>query len=778
MRNFLSVVRRFKTAVVLNILGLSLAFAAFILIVMQLLYDWTFNRSVKQADCIYRVDLVDADRGQMAIISRPLAEAFIQSSPHIQAGMIWYASINDMRFTVERGGSNLHFSELSLRVMPSFPDVFALDMVEGDAHALNVSDQGLIPESMARKLFGSQSAIGQCLRSGEDCLTVGGVYRDFAANSSVPNCIYYPLGDKDKNVWNNWNYSLFIRVDNPKNASGLVDNFMQTQKEIMESLQGVTIRLEPLTGLHFSEPALYDLVPKTSWQTFWLLMTIALVIVVIASINYINFSISMTPIRIRSINTQKILGSPTGEIRRLLIAEAVVVALLSFALSLLWVHWAGDSFLAELVSVDMALTNHLPLLGVTALLALFTGLLAGIYPSFYMTSFQPALVLKGSFGLSPAGRKLRALLISIQYVASFSLIIAALFMYLQNRYMHRSSLGYDREQLIVCHIGGSKAQKRYEALREQLRHYSEIEAVTYANDLLSSRDQYMNWGREYHDKAINYQVIAVEPDFLRVMGISVTEGRDFRPEDALTAHGAYIFNESARKKYAIQLDAIYDTPIVGFMPDVKYASFRMEMSPMCFMVVGKNMFNSPVERWRWNNNLYVQVKAGSNLFAAMDHVEKTLRSFDGDYSFDVRLFDEVLDRVYRKEANMSRLIGLFSIVAVFISIVGVFGLVMFDSEYRRKEIGIRRVFGSSTRQMLIRFNRVYFRMLMVCFVIAVPPAWYGVDRWLENFAYQTPMYLWVYLVAFLLVALITIVTVTVQNWHAAHANPVDSIKSL
>ena len=783
LRNFISIMRRFKVAMTLNMLGLSAAFAAFIIIIMQLQYDCTFDRSVKQADCIFRVDVVDPERGQMAIMSRPFAEAFTQSSPHILAGMICDIRREEAFFTIEREGKILNYQEVSHKVSPGFADVFGPEMVEGDAHALDVRNQGLIPESLARKFFGNQSAIGQCLQMEEDCLIVGGVYRDFPENSSMGNCIYYSMGNENRHSWNNMNYSFYIRVDRPENAAGLIENFKEKNKEAMAVLWNGSddfsvLRLEPLNGLHFRGQILYDSIPKTSWQTVWVLMAIAVIIVMIAGINYTNFSTSLTPMRIKSINTQKILGSPTKEIRMLLMLEAMLVALLSYGLSLIWVELAGKSFLAELVSADMALMNHLYLLGGTALLALLTGLLAGIYPSYYMTSFQPALVLKGSFGLSPAGRKLRSLLISIQFVSSFALIIGALFMFLQNRYMRNSSLGYDRDQLIVCPIAGSQARESYQSLRQQLLNFSGIEEVTYAGNILSSQDQYMNWGRGFKGEEISFQVLPVEANFLQVMGIDVTEGRDFREADHLSTAGVYIFNESARQKYQMELDdMIDDSPIVGFMPDVKFASFRMEVTPMCFYVLGKTMFGNPCEVWFWNNYLYVQVKAGSDMFAAMEYVEKTLQTFDKEYPFHVRFFDEVLDSVYRNETNMGKLITLFSLVAVFISIVGVFGLVMFDSEYRKKEIGIRRVMGASIIEILMMFNSIYLRIMLICFVIATPLAWYGVSRWLENFAYKTPMYLWVYGVAFLLVSIVTLLTVTFQNWHTATANPVDSIKN-
>ena len=233
----------------------------------------------------------------------------------------------------------------------------------------------------------------------------------------------------------------------------------------------------------------------------------------------------------------------------------------------------------------------------------------------------------------------------------------------------------------------------------------------------------------------------------------------------------------ARKKYNLELNTIVGSgnemdngEIIGFVPDIKFASFRTAINPMTFYVWGTdNWGNQP-------NWAYIKLKAGTNLRAAMSHIHSTLAGFDTDYPFEVRFYDEVLQQLYEKETSLSSLISLFSLLAIFISIVGVFGLVVFDSECRRKEIGIRKVLGASSMGIIVMFNKAYFRILVICFVIAAPLAWYAVHRWLENFAYKTPMYWWVYLLAFAAVGIITVCTVTFQNWRVATANPVKAIK--
>lgn len=789
IRNFISVLRRFKMATILNILGLSVAFAAFMVIMMQVDYDKNFDTFHKNADNIYRVEFQWDKESTQAVLSRPMANVFMNFSPHIVAGAVTSPFYNETFYSVDKGIEKSTYMEPTMIVDPSFTDVFDFDILDGSVDALKEPGKVLVPESLARKIFGEESAVGKQITAKESKgllvgffttpegnYTIGGIYKDLPLNSIIRNAIFLKMDEKaDLHNWGNSSYNFYVRLDHPESAKDLVSDFLVYYKknELGKNMSWYSgepnFRLTRLPDVHYATDVTFDMTPKSSRQTVLVLIAISLVILIIAGINFTNFSTALTPMRVKSINTQKVLGSSDGVLRFSLLMEAVCISTVAYLLALWMVHMAGNSTIAKLVDADMSLFAHPLLLSATALIALLTGLLAGLYPSYYMTSFSPALVLKGSFGLSPAGRRLRNVLICIQFIVSFTLIIGSMFMSLQNRFMQNSPLGYDKDQIIVTNLT-APVLKSSDAFRSSLKTFSGIEDVTYGEFMLSSQDQYMEWGRELKGENIQFQCMPIDPSFLKVMNIPVTEGRDFREEDALTAEGAFIFNERARNLYDISLgDKIDGANIVGFIPDIKFASFRTEVTPMAFYVRGKGYGGGA-------DYAYIKVKGDSNLQAAMAHVKSVLNEIHPDYPFNVKFFDQVLNTLYEKEENLSSLITLFSLIAVFISMVGVFGLVVFDSQYRKKEIGIRKIMGSTTSEILIMFNKTYIYILCICFALAAPVAYYAIHKWLENFALKTPVYWWVFMLAFLLVFCLTILTVTFQNWRVANENPVYSIK--
>ena len=785
LRNLMRIFRRFRTAMILNILGLAVAFTAFMLLMMQWNYDRQFDRNDPNADRIFRID-AQWDAGRAALTCGPYGFAFMQSSPHIVGGCLLYALPGDESFTIEENGQRRVFKDKLHKVTSGLTKVFHFDLVEGDANALEASDKILIPESTARRWFGQAAATGRLVKLGDNrAMTVGGVYRDFPGNCSLGNSVYVAVRDNesDLRVWTSFNYTCYIRLDqdNTADAQALVDAFAENNQDFL-NFQKENGKMEmvaiALPDIHTFEPLLFDPTPRTSLATMFLLFSIAIVILLIAAINYTNFSTALSPMRIRNVNTQKIFGASQASLRGALLAEAVIICLGAFLLGVLLLWGLQDYNLNQLIQADIRPEAHLPLIGLTALIALAIGLIAGLYPAYYTTSFAPALVLKGSFGLSPKGRMLRNLLMSFQFIASFALVIGALCMFLQNRYAQTMPLGFDKEWLVTSDIDKLVSSKR-QVLEERLKQHPEVAGVAFSEmSFYGDNDNYAKWGRELKGKAISFDVLVVSPSFPKVIGIPVVEGRDFREEDSQRGNGCFIFNQMAQDLYDIQVgDKLYAEEVIGITDNFHYTSMRRGISPMAFYAYGKNNGNTDELANQLYTNVYVRMNAGTDPTTAIQILRTELDTLSPGYPFDIRPFDEQLERAYKNEQRLATLISLFSLLAVLISIAGVFGLVVFDSEYRRKEIGIRRVMGASVGNILLMFNKSYLWILLVCFIIACPIAWYAVNEWLQSFAYRVPSYWWIFPVALLIVGSVTLLTVTYQNWHAANENPVNSLKS-
>ena len=778
IRNFSHTFRRFFTASILNILGLSIAFASFFVIMTQVDYDYNFNKGYKDYEKIFRIEInPNPDSGWQLWTPRPLCEQLQSASPYIKS----ISQVESYQSEDEYEVNGNLFKATTCTGFGNFLETFQPEMINGSADALNQPKTVLLSESTAKKFFGTTDVIGQTIFRGKqadnNAWTIGGVYKDYPENSQIRNWVMMPKeADTDKGNWKNWNYICYMRLESPSAAPEIeklilqifVKNFPELEQE---SDISQFIRLTPLVDAHFSTVGNKSASSRT---TLYLLICVSFLIVIIATINFMNFSLAETPMRIKSINTQKVLGATTRSLRLTLITEAMFISFIAFILALIWVAILKDFGLQELVNARLTITEHPMLLLATFGLSLLMGLMAGLYPSYYVTSFPPALALKGSFGLSPQGRILRTALVCIQFFVAYMLIIGVGIMYLQSRYIRTSDYGYDKDVIITGNMT-TETQAQNDAVVNDLSRIPGVKGVAFSMFILSSADNYMNWAMDDNNTVVRFDVMPVDYHFLDVMGIHITEGRNFKPGDG----DVYIFNEATRKKYPwlkVGQTAPDDHLIVGFCENIKYSSFRNDdnTQPMAFFIYGKNF-----ERigHQWQQTINIRVSAGVNKIAIIQSLQKTMEKFTPGHDFNFRFMDEVLDANYRNELRFTKQILLFSLIAIAISLTGVFGLTMFESEYRRKEIGIRKIMGSSTRQILYMFNRRYILILTGCFIVAAPFGWWIGQHWLQGFAEKTPVTPWIFILSFLLVTLITMTTITVQSWKNANENPVNSIKT-
>ena len=779
LRNFITILKRFKTASILNVLGLSTAFAAFLIILMQVRYEQSFDKFHSKAERIYRLEAQDEEAGRTlyaCILSRPQIEEFAASSPHIAAGALT-ENQDEVYLTVEQGDHPTGMREQMVLCTPELAQIFDFAMLEGDTTALRTPDQVLIPQSMARRMFGHRPAYGAQITYGSERLTVGGVYRDFPRNTQIHNALYRNMGKRFANQRGMWAFKGYILLDRAANKQQVVDNYMKNYVAPHPDQRQKDYRLTLLSDVYYTNDS-EDMTPQTHGDKAQtrLLLIVAFLVIAIAAINFVNFATALTPMRIKSINTQKVLGSPNSHLRWGLILEAVGISLIAYLIALIIVYLLSVSAFATLITADMTLQANGHLLLLTAGVALAIGFIAGSYPAWYITSFPPALVLKGSFGLSPKGRKFRTVLISIQFIVSIILIISLLFVKLQTRYMKTTPTGYDRDNIAVVKLSLEIAKTQTEVLSNRLKEYAAVEDVTFAHQLLGGSDDYMGWGRRYKDGDIHFNAFPVSPDFLKFMRIHIAEGRDFNASDLLKpdSEGTLVINRTMQQEYGLELGDIIlrNMEVVGIIDDINYTSMRKPIEAQVF-VLQPDMFKYKMPL----SVCYVRLRPGTDLPVAVEQIKKTVASLDPAYPTDVRFFDNVLDTLYKNELRLDRQITLFSLLAIIISIIGVFGLVIFDTQYRRGEIGVRKVFGATVGEILAMFNKTYVRIIAVCFVIASPIAYYEVSLWLKNFASRTPVHIWVFAAALLIVLSITLLTVTLQSYKAATENPANAVKS-
>ena len=790
IRNFTSMFRKFVSASLLNLLGLSLAFASFFVIMTQVSYDLGYNKSFTEHEKLFRLTmkLGPGMEDYGVTLPRPLVEQLAAASPHIKG------------YGIEEGWTRidqflLGDQEYSLNLVygiNDFMSVFKPTVICGDLKGLNQLPNIVLPRSEAMRIFGTANAVGKTLKykwMEGWIFNVCAVIEDYPENNFLHGICFRGTNDNEGN-YQNWNYQAYVRVDDVANLPNVItamrqkvielfkNDFNMKTKQEKEALQVV---LTPIADTHFAKDLSKDSpnIKSVSRSSVYLLICFSLLIVVIAAVNFMNFTLAETPLRIRSINTQKVLGASTASLRGSLLAEAVIISLLAFVGAMAMVYLAHDLGLQELVQGSILLQDNLWLAGVTLLISIVVGQLAGAYPSYYVTSFPPALVLKGSFGLSPKGRILRTSLICLQFVVSFMLVIGVGIMYLQSYLIFHTDYGFDKDEVMVVPTAPD-TRNHADAIDADLRKIPGIEGASLAQSVLGSSDRYQTWGRGEGDKHMTFTCVFVDWRFLSVMGIDIVEGRNFRQTDG----DVFIFNESAKKNYPwLAVDKPIndeDMPVVGFCEDIKYSTLRVDDSqlPIAFLVPSRDGYY-----WKegfWRNVLLVRVAKGMDKREAKEKVLDVVLKYEHESKPDISdlcYMDDELEKSYHQERLFTQQILLFSLLAILISIIGVFGLTMFESEYRRKEIGIRKVFGSSTKEILMMFWKRYLYILLGCFVVAAPIGYLVGQHWLEGFAVRTAISPLLFVVSFLLITLITLLTVTYQSWKNANENPINRIKT-
>jgi putative ABC transport system permease protein len=552
---------------------------------------------------------------------------------------------------------------------------------------------------------------------------------------------------------------------------------------VAEVFSQINPKFIPLDKIHlgaeingFHEPAN----PKVVYT----LLILAIVIILIAYINYVNFFFARVPQRIKSINTRKILGSSRANLVMILVGESLTFTLISMVLAYVLVHALAPTLVGDAVDMDTVVYPNHKILIISILLPLLTAIAVSIYPALHITSIPPALALKGNITESHDSL-LRYILIGFQITASTVLIIVSLFIHRNIDYINSTDLGFNRKNLLSVQTD-QKISERRDEVRSLLLQNPDIIDITWTHGELIARMRHnVSMPLVNGDNAQNVAVdmVFVADNFFKFMDVDIVEGRDFQPSDHKAKDGVYIFNETARQKFGITLEHRFLSAsdmvmceIVGFCKDFKFKPLQYEVSPLVFFIPGQN-----TPDYATLVHLYIRIADGADVKKTMDFIEDALAKVDPEFPSignPVKTFqNEVLSSNYTQETNLTQMVTLFAVIAILISVMGIFGIVYFETERRRKEIGIRRVNGATIMEILSMFNVKFLKITAVCSAVAIPIAYLLVQKYFSGFAYHYAINVWIFILSVLIAMAVTALVVTAASFKAANENPVKTLKN-
>ena len=786
--------RRYRLATLLNLLGLGVAVATFYLFMTQVIYNRTYNHNIHEYEQVYRLEtsfnLFGGSWG--CKMCRPFI-TILKDIPQIKDATYISPYLNQMEIKV--GERNLTVPVFNMG-KPGI-EFFTGKLISGSSKTWGTGTEAtaIASRSLAEKMFGTANAAGRTFASennGETTIvTVVGVSEDMPDNCTLPNGLY--ICDKENGLtdWSEWSYNVYVRLDNEANKDKVLralklgfmksNGISEEQEEQFDKEVKMKFRLTPVNDIYFTGIGLKD---KGNRNLVNVLTVASIFVLFIAMLNLLNFSLSEIPMRMRGINTRRVMGASVGSLRMKMIMENVLFAFVGLIIGfLLIVVFQRNESCIKLVSGDIDFSSHWVLTIVMMVAALIVGALSAVIPAFYSTSFTPAMVLKGSFGLSPRGRQLRMTIMAVQFCMAFTLAIYIGVMTCQSNYIFNTDYGFNKNEVFYTWLS-KEAQTKKEAIRSELKKLSFVENVGFAQNAIGAGDEYMGWGRGSDSHQISLQVVPCDYEYLRTMGLKITEGRDFRESDSKT--GAYVLNQTAMEQYnwLVVGDSIgrqnnwgsmSNYIIVGVCNNFKLKSMRKDNSriAVAFIVMGPDM-----EQWGDRCfQIFVRVAKNQDKIAAKRRIAEVINKIDGSEKYDMKFLNDDLQQTYVDEFRFISQVKLFAIICIIITIIGVFSLTMFETEYRRKEIAIRKVMGSSVGAVVRLFAMRYAVPLVASFIVAAPLGWWLSQQWLQSFAEHTPIYWWLLPIAFIIVSAVVILTVIVQSWRVATANPVESIKT-
>ncbi len=769
----------------INIFGLAIALACFIIIALWVQDELSFDKFHKNVDNLYRVTWKEKSEQKYSVLTpAPLAGVLKNNYSQIT---------NSARYTKIPVPLFFNYKGKNLQAKVSFADpeflkIFTFPFIQGDQQtALNEPFSIICTEEMAKKYFPNINPLGKILtfqlgNNLEFRLKVTGVIKNIPHNSHIQTSAIISFdfwkSIRDLNYWGDSFTTTYLFIKENQNIKSIERKIENCMGKYMGGgvTSGTQVFLQPVKDIHLYSNFRLETNTHGDIKYIYLFAVIALFILIIACINFMNISTAHSLKRAKEIGVRKVIGGKKIDIIFQFLGESFCFLLLAFILAIILAELSLPYF-SSLTGKNLII-DYLSgqfILGAIIILFITTVFSAG-YPAFFLSSFMPIKVLKDNINLTSKGNIFRKALVALQFSLSIIIIIGSFVVYNQIKFMRNANLGYNKENLIYVKMSGDMAAK-YEAVKNDLRQYPNIISAT-ANEFVTGDIRQgtssISWEGKQKNNVI-MQVLRIDYDFLKTYDIKMVKGRFYSKDFSTDATNAYVVNEAAVKAMGMKSPVGKQFKlwgcsgkIIGVIKDFHFKSLHNNIEPLILWPNTKKNFSS-------FSYITMRVKA-EDMQQTISFIKNLWKRYSPNYPFEFKLFDETLDAQYRSEQRVGKVLMWFTLLAILISSLGLLGLISLMIEQRIKEIGIRKILGASVFRIVRILLKDFILWILLANVIAWPIAWITMNKWVQNFAYHINISLWIFLFSGTLALVIALLTVSFQTVRAASANPVESIK--
>ncbi len=792
-----------KQQTIINLLGLTVGTVSCLAIFLYVFAQLGYDEHHENAEAIYRVETIierdGADSFDTAAASPPIAFALKEDFPEVQeATRVFLTDVFYSNLIGAADSDDAYYESRVYMADSTFFKVFSYKFLEGRQEtALNGPNNLVLSSYLAKKMFGKENALGKAVRwgSGENAqtLTVTGVFDENYAKShlkpnyivsmSTPGMGTFVQSFQDF-ATNNFVYS-YVKLNSKANALGLQEKLPEFIRErgaqdlANAGMDGKVLKLQSVSDIHLYSAERKNQIHEVSNVNYlYFLLTLAFFIQLVACINFINLSTARASKRAKEIGIRKVVGAGQNSLMRQFLGESLLLSLfamlISIPITMLLLPLVNELTNASLVYQDLL---NWRIASILMGIGIITGLVSGIYPAIILSSIKPIRALKSTTILQSGNGTFRKALVVFQFVVSISLVAIVIIVTQQFRFTQNKDLGFSKENLLALRIGTAEASSKFESLKSSFLNIPGVLNVSSGNyapseAILNDNGLYLPGGNRENNILVKRQ--GISEGYFQTMNIPLINGREFSPADTL---GQIIVNQATLRIFNIKEedalsarliqsfgDDTNEMQIIGVAKDYHFASLKDEIAPL---------FLYKEEEPNW---LFIKTQT-TNYQQLLTSLEQQWKSTVKNVPFDYRFVDKEVVKLYDEEKRLGQISMVFTALAILISCLGLFGLVSFVAEQKKKEIGIRKVLGASVSSVVRLLTKDFIELVLIALVIAVPLAYYFMERWLEDFKYRIDIQWWVFVLAGLFALVITFLTVGLQSIKSAIANPVKSLRT-